>query len=119
MRSIPLYDATAPIACTADSDEIAERIEVIERMRAVLDRVERTEHGMLLHFPNRPEIDADVRRFAVDEKGCCRFWGFAVTVADDELTLRWDAPPALDEYVDRLLAYFEGDEPITAVSGLL
>ena len=119
MKSIPLYDATAPITCTATSDEIPERIEVVQRMHAALDRIERTEHGMLLHFPNRPDIEADVRSFAVDEKACCQFWGFAVISTDERLTLRWDAPPALDEYIERLVAYFEGDEPITAVSGLL
>jgi hypothetical protein len=119
MKSIPLYDATAPIACTASGEEITQRIEVVQRMHANLTRIERTEHGMLLHFPNRPDVDADLRRFAVDEKGCCQFWGFAVTADGDDLTLRWDAPPALDDYVEKLLAYFEGDEPITAVSGLL
>jgi hypothetical protein len=26
-----------------------------------------------LHFPNQPEIEADVRRFTIDDKGCCGF----------------------------------------------
>ena len=119
MNPIPIYDATAPITCTADSDEIPERIELVERMRTYLDRIERTPHGLLLHFPARPEVDAVLRRFAIDEKRCCQFWGFAVDTHDDDLTLRWDGPPAVDEYMDRLLAYFEGDEPLTAISGLL
>jgi hypothetical protein len=119
LRSIPIYDATAPISCTASSDEIPRRLELVERMRTTLTRIERTEHGMLLHFPNRPEIEADLRRFAVDEKRCCQFWGFEVRSEPAGLTLRWDAPPALDAVIDDLVSALEGDEPITAFSGLL
>lgn len=119
MKNIPIYDATAPISCTAASDEVSTRIEQIERMRSNLHRIERTEHGMLLHFPNRPDIEADLRKFTIDEKGCCQFWGFDITAQPDELTLRWDAPPTLDDYVTRLVTFFEGDEPLTASSGLL
>jgi DNA-binding transcriptional MerR regulator len=118
-RGIPLYDATASITCTADGSEIASRLQQIERMHTAVVRAERTEHGVLLHFPNRPDIEADVRQFTVDEKGCCSFWGFEVTVADDEIALRWDAPPTLDAFMDTLLDHLEGDEPITAASGLL
>jgi len=39
----------------------------------------RTEHGMELTFPNRADVEIDVRRFAVEEKRCCAFWGFDVT----------------------------------------
>lgn len=119
MQSIPLYDATAPITCTADGSEIADRIQQIERMHTSLERIERTEHGVLLRFPNQPDIEADLRQFTIDEKGCCTFWGFEVTVTDDKINLRWDAPPSLDEYMDTLVAHFESDEPITASSGLL
>jgi hypothetical protein len=119
MDTIPIYDATAPIDCTASSDEIPERLEVMERMRLNLDRIERTAHGMLLHFPDRPDNLEDVQRFAVDEERCCAFWGFEISTHGDELVLRWDAPPALDDYVEKLIAYFQGDQPITDVSGLL
>ena len=119
MDAGPLYDATAPITCTADGGELAARIEQVERMHANLRRIGRTEHGVLLVFPNRADVEADVRRFAVDEKGCCRFWGFAVEVTEAEVVLRWDAPPALDDYMDGLVARFESDEPITASDGLL
>ena len=119
MKAIPIYDASAPIACTASSEEIPVRIEQIERMRTDLTRVERTAHGLLLHFPNRPDIDAHVRAFTVDEKGCCTFWGFDVTTTSDELTLRWDGPPDVEDFFEQLVAFFEGDEPLTAFSGLL
>ena len=119
MKQIPLYDETVPISCTAGEAEIADRIELIERMHGWLTRIERGEHGLLLHFPNEPGVEAEIRRFTADEKACCSFWGFAVDVTDDEVLLRWDAPPALEEYVARLQAYFEGDEPLSAVSGLL
>ena len=53
MTTIPIYDATAPIVCTAGSDEIPTRIGQLERMRTALVHVERTEHGLLLELPNR------------------------------------------------------------------
>lgn len=119
MKAIPIYDASAPVMCTATSDEIPVRIEQVERMRSNLDRIERTAHGMLLHFPNRPDIESDLRMFTVAEKGCCQFWGFEITTEPDELILRWDAPPTLDVHLTRLMAFFEGDEPLAATSGLL
>lgn len=119
MNNIPLYDETAPISCTAGEAEIADRIALIERMHGWLTRIERGEHGLVLHFPNEPAIEAAVRRFTVDEKACCAFWGFAVEAAGGEVLLRWDAPPAVDDYVGKLHAYFEGDEPREVVSGLL
>ncbi len=119
MKPIPIYDATVPIACTATEAEIPERVELVERLRTHLDRVERTEHGLLLHFPNRPEIADDLARFAVDEKGCCRFWGFATETTDDAITFRWDGPPSVAAVLDELRDFFEGDEPLTALAGLL
>jgi hypothetical protein len=119
MNTIPIYDGTAPITCTIDSDEIPERIELVERLRRNLERLERTPHGLRLHFPDRPEIQGDLSRFVVDEKGCCQFWGLAVDDADGDLTLRWDAPPAANELIAKIEAYFAGDEPLTSISGLL
>ena len=118
MKSIPIYDATAPIACSLSPEEKPERIQLIERLRSNLSGLQRTEHGMLLRFPNRPDIDADLRRFAVDEKRCCQFWGFEV-IPGEELTLRWDGPPASGELVDRLAEFLTGDEPGSALAGLL
>jgi hypothetical protein len=119
MKLIPLYDAAAPITCTIAPGEIVGRIEVIERMRANLRQLGHTDHGLVLHFPNRPDIAADVHRFAVDEKRCCEFWGFAVDSTMDEVTLRWDAPPGARELLATIAAYLRGDEPVTAISGLL
>jgi hypothetical protein len=118
-KSIPIYDDTSPIACTATERELRERLETIERLHAHLVGVDRTEDGLVLHLPHREDIEAEVRRFAVEEKGCCGFWGFDVDVADGLLHLRWDGPPAVRELMDRLHAWFEGDEPVTALDGLL
>ena len=76
MDKIPIYDATAPIACTIGTDEIPDRIELVERIRAKLTTVERTPDGLLLHLPATPSNRADLERFAIDEKRCCQFWGF-------------------------------------------
>ncbi len=119
MRLIPIYDASAPIVCTIGDDEAAERVALLERLRQALDHVERTEHGLLLRFSDEPAIAADVRRFSVEEKRCCQFWGFEVGSRSGELTLRWDGPPGAADVLDRLHAYFLGDESLTAVTGLL
>ncbi len=119
MKLIPIYDDTAAVACTIGKAEVPGRIDLVERMRTSLSSVERTEFGLLLHFPPSPEVDADLHQFAVDEKRCCEFWGFAITKAADDLTLRWDGPPAASELIDRLQNYFEGNEPLTDLAGLL
>jgi hypothetical protein len=119
MKLIPLYDATAPITCTIKPDEIAARIEVIERMRTNLSRLDHTDHGLVLRFSNRANIVEDVHRFAIDEKRCCQFWGFAIDSTDNEMTLRWDAPPAASELLATIAAYLQGNQPVTAISELL
>lgn len=119
MKLIPIYDATAPIACTASGNEIERRIRQLERMRRDLARVERTDHGLLLHFPYRSELEGHLRTFTIEEKGCCAFWGFATSTDNGELTLRWDGPPDVTDFFQELATWFEGDEPLTADSGLL
>lgn len=119
MKRIPIYDVNVPISCTIDRADIPQRIELIERLRDSLASIERTEHGLLLRFPNWNDVVGDVRRFAVDEKRCCSFWGFDVTMMGEQVALRWDAPPAAADLVTQLVAYFEGDMPITAIEGLL
>jgi hypothetical protein len=118
VRRIPIYDAIGPITCTIDDQDVSGRIELIERMRRNLEHINRTEHGLLLTFPDRDDVEADVRNFALLEKDCCRFWGFGIEATDHRVQLRWDGPPATHELLDSLLAYFTGDEPITAIAGL-
>jgi hypothetical protein len=119
VKSIPIYDATAPIACTAGPDELPKRIEQIERLRTELAGVERTEHGLVLRFPDRPDLEADVRGFTRDENGCCQFWGFAVEHCTGELALRWDGPPETRALMDQLADYFEGKVSMDAILELL
>jgi hypothetical protein len=61
MKQIPIYDATAPVVCTIGSDEIPERVELIERLRQHLDRIERTAYGLVLHYVPDPDVEADLR----------------------------------------------------------
>ena len=123
MKRIPLYDDTATISCTLSPEELPARLATIARMRTDLVRLDRTEHGLLLHFPpdgpDRPDLEADLRQFAVDEKRCCQFWGFAVVTDGGGLALQWDAPPSAETLIDRLEAFFTGDEPADALAGLL
>lgn len=118
-KLIPLYDASADIACTIDNADVPGRIALVERLRSVSTAIDRTEYGLLLHFPVAPDVEDDVRTFAVDEKACCSFWGFGVDVTSEEITLQWDAPPTANDLIDRLHEFFLGDEPLTVLSGLL
>ena len=119
MDLIPIYDDTKPITCTIGADDVSGHLELIERMHANLTSIERTEHGLLLHFPPRDDVAADLAAFTSFEKGCCQFWGFDVQRRDDELHLRWDGPPSTVDHMDLLLGYFEGDQPLTEIPGLL
>ncbi|HSJ46214.1 MAG TPA: hypothetical protein VK923_16180 [Euzebyales bacterium] len=107
-------------SCARSShDETPDRLDLLARLRTALTVVERTDHGLVLRFPARDDVEADVRRFAADEQRCCRFWGFDVTATDADVTLRWDGPPATALLLDQLLGYFRGDQPVTALTGLL
>ena len=117
-RRLPIYDETAPIVCSLDEGQRGERLALIARLRDQLDGVDRTVHGLLLRFPSDRDLDADIQHFAQVEKACCGFWGFDVEHAGSLTILRWDAPPAAQPLVDRLLAYFRG-EPDADLSGLL
>jgi hypothetical protein len=121
---IPLYDATAPVACTLDAAEVPARQAQLERMRAaVAAPVERTADGLILRFPlGDAEVAADVRRFAADEARCCTFWGFEVAedAAAGALVLTWDGPPSVATIVDQVHEFFLGDAPASAaLAGLL
>ncbi len=120
MKPVPIYDATAPISCTLGEHEVADRVELVERLRISHTARERTEHGLVLTFPNRPDIDDDVRRFAAEEKRCCAFWGFDVTTHADMVVLRWDGPPDAADIIDRFDAYFARDADLdVALRGML
>ncbi len=109
-----------PIACTIRDDEVDDRIAVIERLRAAATSVERTETGLALRFPaDDADVEADVRRFAVDEKRCCAFWELAVVEEADTLVLRWDGPAAAGPLLDRLDALLRTDEPVELLRGAL
>lgn len=118
MKRIPI-DVTAPIACTASQTDIATRIDQITLVRDRLRSIDRTGEGLLLHFDPAPDLEAHLEQFVVDEKGCCQFWGFAVTATDSDLSLSWDGPLDAQPFLDELHRYFESDEPLTAFSGLL
>lgn len=118
-KLIPIYDDTAPVACTIGDAEIPERIALIERMRAAMTALDRTPTGLLLHFPDDDAVRADLATFAVDEKRCCQFWGFAITEEPSGVALRWDGPPAVDDLLDQLETFFTTDAPLAALDGLL
>ena len=119
VKRIPLYDETAAISCSLTPEEIPARLATIERMRTELGRLERVEDGLLLHFAPQGDLEAELRQFALDEKRCCSFWGFAVSRDAGDLSLRWEAPPNAAPLLDQLEAFFTGDEPAEILAGLL
>lgn len=119
MPRIPIYDDGAPIACTATGAGLDARARAIERLRDGLASVERTAEGLLLRFPAGAPVEADVRRFTVEEQACCGFFGFAVTRAGHALELRWEGPPDAAPIFDGLQELLAGDGPVTSLSRLL
>lgn len=113
---LPLHDDTKPVVCTIEVTDLPDHAALLGRLRATATGIERTPHGVLLWFPPSPDVAAEVRRFATQEKRCCQFWGFEV-LDGDKLGLRWDGPSSTAEFMDRLVGYFEGREPIDALFG--
>ena len=114
----PLYDATKPVACTIEAADVADHVTLIERIRDNLETIERTKHGVILRLPATNESAADLRQFAAEEKRCCEFWGFEVSQQAD-VTLRWDGPAETSSFMDGLIEYFHGRQPIGTLFGRL
>jgi hypothetical protein len=98
---------------------MSERLAFIETMRTALLTLQRTEHGMLMHFQADPKLEKQLRAFAIDEKSCCQFWGFELTAGSEKLMLRWDAPVSAQPLIDRLEAFFRDKERSVGLDGLL
>jgi hypothetical protein len=99
-------DASSAMVCTIGAEEVPDRVDVLERLRTPLRRLDHSDHGLLLHFPDGPAVEAFVRQFAIDEQRCCRFWNFTIEHGVGELPLRWDGPPDARPLLDALATYF-------------
>lgn len=119
MKQLPLYDAEAAIACTISDDEKPGRADSLLQMKSALPSLERTPDGMVLHFPSDAEIEQTLRQFAIDEKRCCEFWGFAVESSAEGVSLRWDAPPEAMSLIDGLEEFFTSDKSLSELAGLV
>jgi hypothetical protein len=118
MELLPLYDASAPVTCTIAGAEVEGRVALLELMRTEVQRIDRSPHGLLLHFISSADLEAALCRFAAEEKTCCRFWGFAV-LTEPSLRLRWDGPPSASELLDAIEAYLRGAAPLSTIAQLL
>ncbi len=118
-RLLPLHDDSAPIVGTIGADEKADRLAILERMRATATSIERTDTGLVLEFRRTDAIRADLDRFADDEKRCCQFWGLAVVDGDADVALRWDGPATAAGLLDTIERVLRSHEPVTTIEGLL
>lgn len=112
--SMQLYDESKPVVCSIEATGVGDHIARLERLRRAATSIDRTSAGVLIRFPQAVGVTADVRRFVSEEMRCCQFWGFEVA-DDDDVALRWDGPPPTTGFMDRLVGYFEGTEPIGAL----
>lgn len=113
----PIHDPDQPIACTIEARDVADHIEVLERIRQEVTSVERTAHGVVLVLPATEVNVDDLQRFATVEKQCCAFWGFALDHQTDAVRLRWDGPPDTATFMDHLTGYLDGRLPIGTLFG--
>ncbi len=111
-----LYDATQPIVCTIEAPDVGPHVATLERLRAAVRAVERTDVGLVARLDNSDRIAADVERFVAEESRCCRFWGFDVVI-DGDITLRWEGPPETQAFIDAVAAYLRGELPIGRLFG--
>ena len=119
MTSIPIYDATAPIACTIGQRRGRRARRAVERIRTYIARLEHTDHGLLLHVPEPARHRRRHQALRRRREAVLRLLGLR-DEREGGRTLRWDGPPDVDDFFPRqLVAFFEGDEPLTAIRGLL
>lgn len=97
-----LHDPSEPVACTLGIAEVPARLAEIESLVDRATAIERTDHGVVVRLPDEGPNAADVRRFVAAEKDCCPFWGFDVAVDGSEIVVRWDGPPEMAAFMDRL-----------------
>jgi DNA-binding transcriptional MerR regulator len=96
-------DAT-PIACTLDSDAMADRMtEFAQLFGDALVGREPTADGIRFRFAAGPGVADQIRDLARREQTCCSFFSFAIEVHKDEVW--WDATvtsedarPVLDDF---------------------
>jgi hypothetical protein len=83
--------AATPVVCdmTTAPDTEDERIAEYRRLfgAALLGR-DRTPEGIRFRFGAAPGVEAWVRDLAAREKACCAFFGFEISLRDNEVT--WD-----------------------------
>ena len=86
----PLGSATPPIACTLDSDAMADRMtEFAQLFGDALVGREPTPDGIRFRFAAGPGVEDQIRDLARREQTCCSFFSFAIEVHDREVW--WDA----------------------------
>jgi DNA-binding transcriptional MerR regulator len=106
----PELDCCAPaiaapaIACTLDSDAMADRMtELAQLFGDALVGRETTGDGIRFRFAAGPGVEEHVRDLARREQMCCSFFSFAIEVHDHEVwwdaaVTNEDARPVLDDF---------------------
>lgn len=91
-------DRGQPVACSLNDQEFRDRRDYIRRRLAPnLDRAERVESGLILHFKGDEALRNDLEEFVTLEQQCCGFLTFDISpergTTESRLQLRIDGPP--------------------------
>lgn len=113
MTILSEVDPTAEVACTLPVREAGERLNAFgDLVGDRLEAVSRNGDRLRIRLRRLGDVDleAKVRAWAIEEKGCCAFLGFEVESEPDRVTLDIIAP-------DGAGATLEGIEWIARTAG--
>jgi len=95
MATLSHVDPSADIACTLPVDEAGDRLTLLQAVIGHhLESAERNGDRLRIRIARDgdPDLEARVTEWAVAEKGCCAFLGFAVETEPETVTLEIAAP---------------------------
>ena len=91
------------IACSLDPAAASDRLAEWRAISARAVVLTPTPTGVLVQFPADASLAAEVAALASAEASCCPFFALSLTMGDDEMHLRIDAPPGAEELARQLV----------------
>jgi hypothetical protein len=113
-------DPQAPIACNLPPGEFGQRLRALETIVGRdLIGISRSTNGLTLRFAkgDRADLEADLTRWATDEKACCGFLGFAIASEAGVVTMEVAAPAGAEPTLDGIDWIVRAAAATSAVGG--